>query len=376
MVRGVPEARLKFPDAALTIVSSLTRVPIIAAVNAPLNRIDNYAAQLSNGDFSPILEEYPGKFGDIVSKLNINNGITWNYLNDITTVLEHMANGNLTVTVEREFAGSYAPIRTALLTILNTLNITMSEIASAINQVVTGAEQISQNATHLAEGAMSQATSVQELINSLSVIHDKANQASNNAASADQSTKLSQEKAVHGGEIVNSMAETMNKIKASSESISKIIGVITNIAFQTNLLALNASVESARAGEHGKGFAVVADEVRSLAGRSQQSAKETSEKIAEDNKNVEEGLRAAAEVVSSFETITNNISEISNWISQIADLSADQLNSIAAVNTNVNEINRVVNSNSATAQESAAASEELSSQAELLREKVGFFRLK
>jgi len=297
------------------------------------------------------------------------------YIAEITEVLEHVARGDLTISVNRDYIGAYAPIKTALNTILTSLNTTMSDIHVATGQVVSGAEQISHSAAQLAEGASRQTSAIEELSTSLTLIHDKAIQASTDATSAEQSTKLSQEHAEHGGEVVKSMTSTMNKIKVSSDSITKIINVITDIAFQTNLLALNASVEAARAGEAGRGFTVVADEVRTLAGKSQKSASDTSEIIGNATASADEGIAAVADVVATFETIVENIDGISGLISQIAQISGEQLDSIAAVNASIDEINRVVTDNSATAQESAAASQELNAQAEMLRQKVAFFKL-
>ena len=181
---------------------------------------------------------------------------------------------------------------------------------------------------------------------------------------------------MHGGVVVQSMADTMNKIMVSNDNISKIIDVITSIAFQTNLLALNASVEAARAGEHGKGFSVVADEVRTLAGRSQQSASDTANIISEDNKHVQEGAKTVEEVVAAFETIANDIREISSQIFQISEITSEQLESISMINTNLQEIIQVVSDTSDTAMESSHTSEQLTNLADMLRQKVAFFRLR
>jgi methyl-accepting chemotaxis protein len=366
----------KFKGNWAALVDSLNN--LVHAVAQPMHAIEIALAHMQRGDFEAarIDKSFRGTFENVKNALNSTEEITLSYISEIADILSRMAKGDLTVDVHREYIGSYAPIKTALLTILSSLNNTLTEIKSAVNQVATGAAQISRSAMHLADGATRQTASIEELSSSLAIIHEKANQASQSAGYANESTVKTREMTNQGTQAIHHMTNTMNEVKASTDDIAKVIDVITNIAFQTNLLALNASVEAARAGEHGKGFSVVADEVRTLAGRSQKAASDTSDIITDDIQKVEQGVKAAEDVVGSFKVIAANISEISTTIASISEVSGEQLDSISTINNSVAEIMSVVTDTSATAQESASASQELNSQAEVLREMVDFFKLK
>ena len=75
------------------------------------------------------------------------------------------------------------------------------------------------------------------------------------------------------------LASNTGGIEQEIRNMDEIMDLIKDIASQTHLLGLNAAIEAARAGELGRGFNVVAEEIRKLAGRTQTSAKDVSEKL-------------------------------------------------------------------------------------------------
>jgi methyl-accepting chemotaxis protein len=125
--------------------------------------------------------------------------------------------------------------------------------------------------------ALGQAT---ETVNTLS------EQVVNNAQATQQAMETSQNRVAQvlaASESTNVAAQqsktAITSLFQSVDSVTSIVDVISAIADQTNLLALNAAIEAARAGEHGRGFSVVADEVRQLAGKTQDSLKQISQRL-------------------------------------------------------------------------------------------------
>ncbi|MBL8512061.1 MAG: methyl-accepting chemotaxis protein, partial [Betaproteobacteria bacterium] len=181
--------------------------------------------------------------------------------------------------------------------------------------------------------------------------------------------------ALHGGEVITEVVNTMEAINTSSNKIRDIIGTIDGIAFQTNILALNAAVEAARAGEQGRGFAVVASEVRSLAQRSAEAAREIKSLISASVEQVGSGTTVVKGAGNTMTEIVNSAKRMSSLLGEISTASAEQSSGISQVSQSVQEMDRMTQQNAALVEETAAAALSLKEQALSLVRDVSQFRL-
>ncbi|MDZ8052623.1 MAG: methyl-accepting chemotaxis protein [Aulosira sp. ZfuVER01] len=272
--------------------------------------------------------------------------------------VEGAARGDLTVQAEvtADVLGAVA----------DAFNLTIQNLRDIVQQVKVAAKEVTKGATNsetfaraLSSDALRQAEELAVTLNSVQVMTDSIQRVAEAAREAEAVARDASTIALKGGEAVENtvagileiretVAETTRKVKRlaeSSQEISKIVALISQIASRTNLLALNASIEAARAGEAGRGFAIVADEVRQLADKSAKSLKEIEQIVMqiqsetgsvmtameEGTQQVIKGTKLAEEAKRSLENIIQVANRIDILVRSITSDTVEQTETSRAV---------------------------------------------
>ncbi len=385
---GVPIAQVNalqrttvFQSIAIVLVVMLAIVAALLffinkAIVRPIAAMSGVAGELAKGKLDhEITHTSSDELGILAASLKSMVASLKSYIGDITDKLGKMSTGDMRIVIDQEYIGDFAVIREAMEGIARSLNGTLRTIDTAAEQVSTGASQVASGAQALAAGSTEQASSVEELSNTVARIAEQAVTNSENVKAATRYVEQAVYNVKDGSTHMVKLTAAMDNIGSASSQITTITKAIEDIAFQTNILALNAAIEAARAGSAGKGFAVVADEVRNLAAKSAEAAKRTAELIQYAAATVAEGREIAAQTAVILTSVEEKAGLVNESIVKIDHASVEQAAAIDQVKLGLNQVSAVVQTNAATAEENSATSEEMSAQAATLREEVSKFKL-
>jgi methyl-accepting chemotaxis protein len=349
------------------------------------------------------VERFRGNYKQIISGINSTLDAVIAPIQEASSVLRKMSEGDLTVRMEKDYQGEFHKIKHDLNTLGDSMSEALLEVAEVINATASVSTQISSSSEQMAAGAQEQGTQISEVAISLKQMSQTIIETTQNSSRVAMAAKNSGTYASEGGKVVHETIEGMNKIAdvvlktsetiktlgQSSDQIGEITKVIDEIADQTNLLALNAAIEAARAGEQGRGFAVVADEVRKLAERTSIATKEieamignilteTSEAVVSMEMGKQEVLRGrelAGQAGNSLNQIIGGAQEVIDIASQVAAASEEQSSTAEQISSNIECVNEVSKESAAGIHEIAKASIDLQRLTQNLQALISKFKI-
>lgn len=350
---------------------------IISRIGGSLEIVGTSISALSEGNLHTILEyNAEDEFAPIADNTRHTIETLQQYISDITETMMELSQKNMDISTGVEYIGDFKPIQESLTRIIQSINELIGSMKEAIIGIRTGAQNMAETSTSLAEGASSQAGEIEQLVAHIGNVTGEISENAHKAETVETISVKSMDIVEEGNDRMTQLLSAMDVIKQQSDDISSIIQVIVSISEQTQLLSLNASIEAARAGEQGKGFAIVADEIGKLANDCSDAVANTGELITRTMEAVENGSELANQTADSLSEVVKSSRETTNLVKDISKACQKEETAMKQILDGLKKIESVVESNSAASQESAAVSEELLAYIENMEGQIREYRLK
>lgn len=334
---------------------------VLNQIYRPILALKSTLVDLSqgNGDLTQRLDVNSNDdLGQIAEAVNIFISNLQTMMQEVFQSSEHISEGIAQLKTQTALNDS----------ILTAHTLETEQVVTAVNEMSSTANSVSQSATQSAE--FTQKTRNEAELSKRIV----DNAVSNVASLVDE---------------VDSMAMNIQTMNEDTQKIGSVLGVIGEIADQTNLLALNAAIEAARAGEQGRGFAVVADEVRALAARTQQSTSEINDMLTRlqhgassvvaamtvTKDSCQKTATTTANVNESLDSMTSSVIQINDLGIQIATAAEEQSAVSEEINRNMMAIQDMVGQLSENGNQTSESTHTLASSNEQLMALVNQFKL-
>ena len=297
-----------------------------SVITRPVLETVRLAQKMAEGDFANRIDKHNGdETGQLTRAMNQTMIYVSSILHNVAS--EVMVLGN-----------SSKELKTVAKNLQEGMEVTTkrsSSVAAASEEMSTNMSAVAAASEEAATGVNLVSTAAEGVMEAMSEVAGKANDARDISANAVT--------------MVHASSEKVDILGTAADEITKVTEVINEISDQTNLLALNATIEAARAGDAGKGFAVVANEIKDLAKQTADATGEIRAKIEAIRSSVRETVHEIGQISGAIAGVDKVVVEISHAVEVQTETTREISDNIVQAAAGISEVNENVAQSSAVA---------------------------